>query len=67
MTAHNDSVRQAVVKDTDAIRNSTRGDAVVLYQDCQEEVAWGNLLPHRLDMCSANLVKLRKYEYCQIK
>ena len=56
MTAHNDSVRQAVVKDTNAIRNSTREDAVVLYQDCQEEVAWGNLLPHRLDMCSAKRV-----------
>ena len=56
MTAHNDSVRQAVVKDTDAIRNSTRGDAVLLYQDCQEEVGWGNLLPYMLDMYSAKRV-----------
>ena len=56
MTAHNESVRQAVIKDTNAIRNRTRGDGVVMCPDCQEEVAWGNLLPHRLELCSAKRV-----------
>ena len=51
MTSHNDSIRQAVIEDTDRLREEFRGRGVVTCPDCGCQVAWGNIIPHRLETC----------------
>ena len=56
MGAHNAAVKAAVVACTEELRSATRGQGVVVCPDCEEEVAWGNLLSHRLDQCKETKV-----------
>ena len=51
ITGHNDAIRRAIEEDTEALREASRGDGVVVCPDCGMEVAWGNILPHRLEIC----------------
>ena len=56
MGAHNAAIKAAVVASTEELRSATRGQGVVVCPDCEEEVAWGNLLSHRLDQCKETRV-----------
>ena len=51
ITEHNDAVRRAVIVHSEEMRQQFCGAGVVLCPECATEVAWGNLLPHRLEYC----------------
>ena len=51
LTTHNEAIRKAVTEETERLREASRGDGVVTCPDCSDQVAWGNLLPHRLETC----------------
>ena len=56
MSTHNDKIRDAVIADTVRIREEFRGYGVITCPDCKCKVAWGNLLPHRLETCKKKRV-----------
>ena len=51
MNAHNELIYQAVVSDTEKLKRNTVGRGIVKCPECQDNVAWGNLLSHRLEKC----------------
>ena len=49
--SHNEAIKRGVIADTEELRDKTRGKGVVSCPECQEDVAWGNILSHRLETC----------------
>ena len=51
MTCHNESVRSGVIEDTERLREEFRGRGVINCPECGQDVAWGNIMSHRLETC----------------
>ena len=56
MTGHNDAIRSEVINDTEQLREEFRGRGVVPCPECRQDVAWGNIMSHRLETCKEKRV-----------
>ena len=45
--SHNKDVEQAVEEESEVIRDLTKGHPVIVCQECDQDVYWGNIRVHR--------------------